>query len=307
MTSLIQNALWISHPVLEVAVAAIMFRRKQHRTFPVFFTYLVAQVLFFCLLFPIKKLGDYSAYFYGYWICAAISLILGFKVIYEVFGDVFRPYHALKDLGAVLFKWSGLVMVLAAVVIAAASPSGEQQGTLIAAMLITQRGVRVVQCGLVLFLLVFSRYLGVSWKQNSFGIALGFGIYAAAELGTFALYSSGREHAMTAASFDAIAYTVAVLIWFGYFALRSCPREESHNLLTSQRWNQSLADLQNPTAGDSLIPMFEGMVDRAFSKTGGQSFMEYHGSVLPPPAYHNANYASAVYGATVFPDALAKF
>src|SRR5580700_9473101 len=82
MSPQVQTALWVSHPALQVAVVAIMFRRKLHRTFPVFFSYLAAQIAIFCILFPIQKLGSYSAYFYGYWICAGISLALGFKVIY---------------------------------------------------------------------------------------------------------------------------------------------------------------------------------------------------------------------------------
>jgi len=293
MTPQLQTALWVSHPVLQVAVGVTMFRRKLHRAFPVFFTYLAAQIAIFCVLFPIQKLASYSVYFYGYWICAGISLALGFKVIYEIFQDVFRPYHALKDLGSVLFKWAGLVMLLAAVVIAAASPSSEQ-GAVIEAVLVTQRGVRVIHCGLILFLLVFSRYLGVSWKQNSFGIALGFGTYAAAELGTFALYSSGRVSGNMVSAVDGIAYSLAIMIWLGYSALRSAPRAESFNLLTSQRWNQSLADIQNPVAGDSLIPMFEGMVDRAFSRTGEKTFMTSEREPLPALHTHSAVEPSAV-------------
>jgi hypothetical protein len=38
-------------------------------------------------------------------------------------------------------------------------------------------------------------------------------------------------------------------------------------LFTSHRWERSLSDLQAPAQGDSLIPMFESMVDRALSRT----------------------------------------
>ncbi|MGH9529096.1 MAG: hypothetical protein ACRD2S_04165 [Terriglobales bacterium] len=280
MISQFQTELWIAQPILEIAVVATMMARKRHRTFPVFFTYIAAQVAMFCVLFTVQKMGSGTAYFYCYWTCALISLALGFKVIYEIFQDVFRPYDALKDLGSVLFKWSGLVMLLAAVVIAAASPTSGQESVLEAAM-ITQRGVRVIQCGLIVFLLVFSKHLGVSWKQNSFGIALGFGFYAAVELGTFALFSSGRESPHTVALLTSAAYCLSIGTWLGYALLKAVPRELSTNLLTSQRWNQSLADLQNPGTGDSLIPMFEGMVDRAFSRTPGQTLMSSYAVERP--------------------------
>ncbi len=165
----VYNALWMIQPVLQLGVAGIMFRRKLHQTFPV-------QLPIFCLVFSAYKWGNYEEYFYSYWICAAISLVLGFKVIHEIFLDVFRPYHALKDLGSVLFKWAALVMLLIACVVMAASPSAADP--VAQAVLTVQRCVRVIQCGLILFLLLFARYLGVSWKQNSFGIALGFGVFA---------------------------------------------------------------------------------------------------------------------------------
>ncbi|HEV2718343.1 MAG TPA: hypothetical protein VGU64_23960, partial [Terriglobales bacterium] len=38
--------------------------------------------------------------------------------------------------------------------------------------------------------------------------------------------------------------------------------------------DRSLADLRQPAVSDSLIPMFEGMVDRAFSRTGGNHVLE---------------------------------
>jgi hypothetical protein len=38
-------------------------------------------------------------------------------------------------------------------------------------------------------------------------------------------------------------------------------------VLIPQRWDNALMDLQPQTEADSLIPMFEHMVDRAFSRT----------------------------------------
>jgi hypothetical protein len=161
MNAHLQTILWIAHPVLQLTVIAAMIWRKQNRTFPFFFTYLVVEVLVFSIIFPIRQWGSYAAYFYAYWICEAVSIAVGFKVIHEIFLDIFRPYHTLKDLGSVMFKWAGLVLLMAACVIAAASPASDQ-GPFVQAVLTLQRCVRVIQCGLILFLVVFSKYLGVS-------------------------------------------------------------------------------------------------------------------------------------------------
>ena len=281
-----QLVLWSAHPVLQTGVASVMVWRKLHRRFPVFFRYVLCQIGIFAVLFPVYLSGSYKLFFYLYWISAAISLVLGFLVIQEVFLDVFQPYHTLKDLGAVLFKWAGLVMLLAAGVVAAASPA-TSQGPLVEAVLTVQRCVRVIQCGLVLFLLLFSRYLGVSWRQRSFGIALGFGAFASAELFAVALNASGYLDEPSIGIINMWAYNLAILTWMGYMWAKDSAREPVTMLLKSQRWDQSLADLQHPASNDALIPMFEGMVERAFSRAGGDQLPEHE---APPATKSSAHH-----------------
>jgi hypothetical protein len=272
-------ALWIAHPVLQSVVAGTMYWRKMHREFPVFFSYTLAQIAIFAVVFPVFLTGNYTAFFYVYAASVGVSVAIGFKVIYEVFLDVFRPYHALKDLGSVLFKWAGLVMLLVAGVVAAASNSGEQ-GPLLQAVMTGQRCVRVIQVGLIVFLLVFSKYLGVSRRQHSFGIALGFGSFACVELMLVALRAGGYLTETSASMINMAAYNCTILVWLGYVASKSPARDDASKLLMSQRWDQSLGDLQSPATADSLIPMFEGMVDRAFSRTNGEPATEEAGQLV---------------------------
>ena len=44
--------LWCSQPVLQSVVAAILWRRKLHKQFPVFFMFLLAQIANFVIIFP---------------------------------------------------------------------------------------------------------------------------------------------------------------------------------------------------------------------------------------------------------------
>jgi len=258
------NALWFAHPTLQAVVAAIMVWRKLHRTFPIFFTYVVFQIVTFALTFPFHDERFYTIFFYSYWATTAVSVVLGFKVIHEVFLDVFRPYHTLRDLGSVLFKWAGLVMLMVAGVVAASTPAAGEP--LVTGILTLQRSVRVVQCGLVLFLLVFSRYLGTSWRQKSFGIALGFGTFGMVELSLVAMNYSVNNQRLS--SFvNMAAYNLTILIWLGYTLVKSPARDQAASQLRPQRWEQSLNDIQHPVAAHSLIPMFENMVDRALSRS----------------------------------------
>jgi len=272
-------ALWIAHPVLHSLVAGCMYWRKLNKTFPMFFNYVLSQILIFMVVFPLYLGDNYSLFFYVYSACVGVSAIIGFKVIYEVFLNIFRPYHALKDLGSVLFMWAGLVMLLVAGVVAAASSAG-QDGPLWQAAMTGQRCVRVVQVGLILFLLIFSKYLGVSLREHSFGIALGFGVFACVELMLAALLAGGYMGNIVSSLINMAGYNATILTWLAYVYSKSPARDNAANLLKSQRWDQSLNDLQHPVTADSLIPMFEGMVDRAFSRTNVESAAEEAGQLV---------------------------
>jgi hypothetical protein len=181
--------LWCAQPILQSVVAVILWRRKLHKQFPVFFLFLLVQVANFAVIFPLWFTGNHNLYFGLFWLGEAINAVLGFKVIHEIFLDVFRPYHTLKDLGTLLFKMGGR-----------GDAAGVGGGRLFeffgpesadSRLTTLERSVRIVQLGLILFLLLFSRFLGVSRKQASFGISLGFGFFAGVDLMMYALNSGG--------------------------------------------------------------------------------------------------------------------
>src|SRR5271165_2812130 len=105
----IQLALWLVQPALQAVIAVIVYRRKLHKDFPAFFTYTLFQIALFSIEFPVYKWGNSSTYFYTFWAGAAVNVVLAFKIIHEIFLDIFRPFHALRDLGTALFKWAALI------------------------------------------------------------------------------------------------------------------------------------------------------------------------------------------------------
>jgi hypothetical protein len=256
--------LWCAQPLLQGAVAALLWHRKLRKQFPVFFAFLLVQVAFFAITFPLYGRSE-AWYFWLFWLEQGINAVLGFKIIHEIFLDVFRPYPALQDLGTPIFKWAGAVMVLVSVVVAASNSF--PQSPLIHAIVTMQRSVRTVQFGLILFLVIFARFLGVSRRQLCFGIALGFGFFAGAELFLLATYSGKLIGRNLFNLLNMFAYDVSVAAWAGYALSAKTVRERAVNPLRTQRWERSLTDLQHATPSDSLIPMFEGMVERAFSRT----------------------------------------
>jgi hypothetical protein len=99
----------------------------------------------------------------------------------------------------------------------------------------------------------------------------------------FTLNASNHASEAAVNLINLVGYNLAIAIWFTYAFLKSPARETAANLPMSQRWEQSLTDLQHPVPSDSLIPMFEGMVDRAFSRTNGHDREE---TVAEPLASH---------------------
>jgi hypothetical protein len=289
--------LWCAQPILQSVLALILWRSKLRQQFPVFFLFLLVQIANFAVVFPLYRAGTYNLYFDFFWLGEAVNAVVGFKVIHEIFLDVFRPYHTLKDLGTLLFKWAGVVMMLVSVVVAFSNSF--DQSPLVHAVTTLHRSVLIVQLGLILFMLLFSRFLGVSWKQVSFGISLGFGLFAGVELVLMALNSGGFVKQALFDLIDMMTFNLAIFIWIGYSLSRKAVREVAVNHLQTQRWEQGLADLQHPLPSDSLIPMFEGMVERAFSRSSNLEAAE--DQIALDQTIHPARANSAAAGSKILP------
>jgi hypothetical protein len=259
--------LWFAHPVIQLSIAALMLYRAQYRKFKFFFAYIITQLITFSVVFPSLWHRHIEIALYLYWCCEAASAAFGFGVIHEIFLDVFRPFHTLRDLGSVLFKWAGLVMLLVAGVVSI-STNSTQMPPWMQAIVTAQRCVRIIQVGMILFLLFFARYLGVSRRQQSFGLALGFGSFSVINLALLASWVGNHLGNPWISIVNMTAYNISLGLWLGYLAAKSPARDAAYTLLQTQRWEHSLSDIQHqPLATNSLIPMFEGMVDRALSRT----------------------------------------
>jgi hypothetical protein len=292
--SILYFALWIAQPIIQSAIVVAILRSGRQRQFKYFFVYIVTQIVSFAVEFPAYRHHP-TTYFYLSWFSLAVSVALGFKVIHEAFLDAFRPFHTLRDLGTVLFKWAGLVMLLVAGVVSVSTTSSDLAPWM-EAILTTQRCVRIIQVGMVLFLLFFARYLGVSRRQYSFGIALGFGSFAVVELSLVASWVGDHLNNLSVNLVNMAAYNCALLVWLGYTLIKSPARDAAASLLRPQRWEQSLTDIHHPASTDSLIPMFEGMVDRALSRTSGTTVAQEDGAAAKAAAANIGGGATARIG-----------
>ncbi len=262
--SLIDYLLWLPSALFQVGVVVSLLRRGLHREYPYFFNYTILQVLTVVLLLCVKR-SPYL-YYYGYWSITAISVIISFAVLQEIFKEAFRPYEALRDLSVILFRWSILVLLLVGGMWAINTVRSDQPDLINAVILLADRSVRLMQCGLVFFLLFFSEYLGISRRHVLFGIALGFGLYASVNMLTATGMSHSAFHGLVLRRINCAAYDLAALLWLGYTALAPV-RSSALSAIRSPEWNSALEDAKFQPATESLLDTMDRTVERLLYPT----------------------------------------
>jgi hypothetical protein len=254
--------LWCAGPLLQFGVLVAMYRRGLHREYPYFFNYTILQVLSEPILFLVQR-HSYSMYYWGYYVSIALSALISFAVLQEIFHDAFRPYEALRDLSVILFRWSALLVLLIGVMWAITAAQSSQVDAITNGILLAQRSVRLMQCGLVFFLLLFSEYLGISRRHVLFGIALGFGIFASVSMLFAAVVSHGTfVHVSVLRQINSAAYVFSVLIWLGYTALAPVRSSVALASARPKDWNYALEDARVQPPEDSLLDTMDRTVER---------------------------------------------
>jgi hypothetical protein len=257
--------LWFGAQVLQLAVLVCMYRRRIQTYYPAFFYYIVVEVLSDPFLALAKGRWDYT-YYFGYWITVCLTTTLSFFVLQEIFRDAFRPFEALRELSTILFRWSALVLLLVAGMSAVTASNHSPDG-ITATILLVDRNVRVMLCGLVFFLLMFSEYLGISRRHLLFGVAVGFGFFSSIHmLVATAMGHSTVLHRSTLSAIYSSGYVIACMIWLAYLAY---PK----TLLAGQTvaeaqpgdWNDALEEARAQIPSESLLESIDKTVAQLLS------------------------------------------
>ncbi len=273
MMLVLSYAVWLFAPAFQAWLIVVLWRRGLRRRYPIFFNYTAFSIVTFVALFGIRHCGLqhwYPPYFYAFWTTSIISIGLGFAVIHEVFHGVFRPYDTLRDFGNVLFRWAAVVLVLVAIVTAAGGTNAADV-RIMQTILTLERSVRVMQCGLVLFLFLFSSFLGLSSRAHLFGIALGFGIFAAFDLGTAVMRAAfGPMGNAEVSMVRGAVYGLSCILWLFYMRSEEPERRTVEHRLRTTEWNYALSGAVNPP-GETFLPMIEDAVERILAQRDSEA------------------------------------
>lgn len=219
----LKSLLWIGPPlVLQAALLPVLLKGRKYRAFPCFFTYTVFSVV--ADLARLASGNSATYYFYVYWGSEIGYAVLGIAVMYEVYRAVlpgFRP-----------FWWFQLILpivVLFTTAITAFHMAGIPSGLhdpIMNGIVTAELWVRVLQVTIFVLLAMLVAFFGLRWRQHSFGIAAGFGLYSTvALLGTEKYSEFGTRFTWAWSVLAVVAYSMAVLIWLWFFS-GATPLEE---------------------------------------------------------------------------------
>jgi hypothetical protein len=211
--------LWIAPHVLQVLVVVFMIRRKLVAEFPAFFlytTYEIAQFVVLLGLYRYRGITDHQ-YMVIFLTGSIISSILRFAVVYGIFSYFFCHYPALSGLGRLIYRCTVALLLFVSVVVVAYT-SGATNDYVSIWINILDRGVSIIQCGLLVVLFGMSRFLRFSWRNPAFGIALGMGLFASMELALSAVRAllGPTTAPLLLNTLTMGTYHVCVLIWAFY-------------------------------------------------------------------------------------------
>jgi hypothetical protein len=261
--------------MFQVSLLVVMAKRKLRKQFPIFYNYVV--LLLLCTVASqVSVRWFFREYSFVYWTSTALTMLLGFGVLYEVFVNVLKPFSELIDLGKMMFRWAALFLLITAFITALAT-TGSKTTKLCTTILLMEHCAQLMQCGFLLLLLAFETRLGISWRSHGMCIALGLGVFASTDLLLTYLY---QKFPTWQVGLDLTGATIGVglfAFWTIGLLLPEPARksaQDSPARIILQRWNEALAATPISSRfsevvlapADSFIPGVEKAVERVLAR-----------------------------------------
>lgn len=223
--------LWIAPHLLLGAVLFFLHRRRLRPRVPLFFISCFFGLVYFLAGFAsyirwsVLHPGTVSGLYYGVLVVGfALSALFEFAVLYEIADGLILSNSYLSKSLRPLLRWTAATALLVAVAISALL-SRPDLARIITVFQTLAFSANLIKIGLLFTLLLFTRALGISWRSLPAGIALGFGISAAAELGASALLSElGRSGYLSMDLIRMASFHICVVVWLIYVLLPEKPK-----------------------------------------------------------------------------------
>jgi len=284
--NLLKEASTVMEPFLLAGTLWAFVRSKAYNRLPAFGAYLACRLavcapllllLYGARLHRVDRHLAYAVYYYVYWVGYLIGAGLALLVVHEIFGYLMRPLPGLGRYGLMAFRWVAVTSVLVALVMAL-YPAGTGRSPLVSLTGSAMRSMSILELCLLAFIVLSMQTLRVSLRSREFGVSLGLGTIAAADLFGSAFAFGHSTLASVAAYGSQVVVTLGVAVWLIYFArperypspVRSVPA-------SLRRWNEIADALAHsapqftltPSPSNFFLQDVEKAVDRVLEKNSG--------------------------------------
>lgn len=241
--------MWIAPHVLLIPIAIVMFRKGRHKDFPVFFSYLLFEFVQFSAIFTMWCLKVP----HPMWVATDLSFRAGsiafrFGIIQEMFESPFANIMPMRRaMGRIFSVLTLIFIVLAMTFIAPQYYRIPGYGLLKGYVGI--EALNTAQCGLLVCVFVWHRFLGFRMSPCVFGIALGIGLVASSEPLMVALKDSVSAQNSKFVDFTQMAiFQGAVLLWIYYVRARETVNTniDAAYLLEARDWASGVERITRP-------------------------------------------------------------
>ncbi len=289
MSHFVKEFFSVVEPVLLAGTWWAYARSKAYRGFPAFGAYLACRLAvcasLVALIYAVRfsLLEKHMAY--GFTTTSTgsdTSLGQGLRCwsIQEIFKYLMKPLPGLGRYGLMAFRWVTLTSVLIALAMAV-YPMAQNRNLLVAATSGAMRCMSILELCLLAFIIVSMQTLRLSPRSREFGVALGLGMIAAADLFGSA-FAFGHSTLSTFAGYGAqFVVTLGSAVWMIYFVR---PAVEAHTIILPvssplRRWNEIAGALApsapsvtlTPSPSNFFLQDVEKAVDRVLEKNSGNA------------------------------------
>ena len=221
---LIDWYMFIAAHVVLAACVVVLLRKQSWKQYPVFFAYVILQLVSFLVAYTLdhlllRSLISGTTYRWVSVYADVISTAVELAVLYEIANKLILSRSVLGATLRPLLRWSGAVLLLiaAAVSVFVANPGLDR---VLNVFEMLNFASHLITVGILFVLLVFSHALQVPWRSLSAGLALGFGIASGSEMASSALVSAlGPRSLLPADVIRVSAWLLSTTVWLVYILL----------------------------------------------------------------------------------------
>jgi hypothetical protein len=268
--------------LLWAILGSLFWSKGLQRRFPAMHRYLVLRVgsmpvllgLLFLQAQPWARQDVFfPMYFYAYWTVYIASAIALFFICIEVFRSALSSFAGLMKVGTLVFRWA----TLASLIVSMTTLPFSHRGALIIpdVAYALMRSVSILELCLLAFLCLSMNALHLSWRDKTFGIAVGFGLLSANDFILSSFWSRNTSLTSPLQFLNESLILATLGVWVVYTAMPEPVRKPVVVAANSTiyRWNEIAAALGHGTkvavqqpANSFFLTDVEKVVDKVLTR-----------------------------------------